>query len=84
MRDMRWLTDTEDPRTVLTACLGILVLNALLAKPMVDQGAPALWIVSVLGVAVAQFVWALIRSQRWRANRTPQGAPSKPDATRPT
>jgi hypothetical protein len=34
MRDVRWLTDREDPRTVLTVCLAILGLVALFAKPM--------------------------------------------------
>lgn len=59
MRDVRWLTDREDPRTVLTVCLAILGLVVLFAKPMLDQGTPAPWIVSVFGVALVQFVWAL-------------------------
>jgi protein-S-isoprenylcysteine O-methyltransferase Ste14 len=69
MRDVRWLTDREDPRTVLTVCLAILGLVALFAKPMRDQGTPAPWIVSVFGVALVQFVWAFVRYRRWRADR---------------
>ena len=69
MRDVRWLTDREDPRTVLTACVGILVFLAVFAKPMVDKGIPALWVALALAVAVVQLVWALRRYRRSRADR---------------
>ena len=46
MRDVRWLTDREDPRTVLAVCVAILVFIAVFAEPMVDGGTPALWIAS--------------------------------------
>ena len=69
MRDMRWLTDREDPRTVLMVCLAILVLATLFAKPMLDQGTPAPWIGSVIGVSILQFLWSFVRYRRWRGDR---------------
>lgn len=69
MRDIRWLTDREDPRTVLTVCVGILVFLAVFARPMVDNGMPALWVVLVLAGAVVQLGWAVLRYWRWRADR---------------
>jgi protein-S-isoprenylcysteine O-methyltransferase Ste14 len=69
MRDVRWLTDREDPRTVLAVCVAILVFIAVFAEPMVDGGTPALWIVLVLAVALGQVAWATLRYRRWRGDR---------------
>ena len=69
MRDVRWLTDRDDPRTVLAVCVGILAFIAVFAKPMLENGTPALWVLLVLAGAIGQLVWALLRYRRWRADR---------------
>jgi membrane protein YdbS with pleckstrin-like domain len=69
MRDVRWLTDRDDPRTVLAVCAGILVFFAVFAKTWLNHGAPVLWVVVLLAVAVGQVVWAIIRYRRWRTDR---------------
>lgn len=73
MRDMRWLADREDPRTFLAACVGVLGLIGVFAKPMMDRGVPELWVLPILAVALIQVVWAVLRYRRWRADRDKDG-----------
>lgn len=69
MRDVRWLTDREDPRTFLAGCVGLFVFLAVFSKSMVNGGVPAWWVVLVLAVDLGQVVWATVRYRRWRADR---------------
>ena len=66
----QWITDMEDPGTVLTVSLAVLVGGSATVVSMLSTGSldalrAGVWVV----VSVGQLIWAQLRYLTWRGRR---------------
>jgi hypothetical protein len=62
-----WITDREDPRTVLVVCVIVLAVGLVAVPTMMREGGITAWFSAVwLVLATVQVIWATARLHRWR------------------